>query len=623
MALPIDSRKPSTALIAGGILVLCWVTALAYIPALRSGFVWDDDTLVTNDWLLRSAQGLRRIWSSTDTPDYWPVTMTSFWLQFRLWGLGAAGYHAVSVGLHAAEALLLWAVLGRMRVPGAYVAAFLFAVHPVNVETVAWISEQKNLLAMLFLLGSTWWFLGWGMSEGKEGCYALSLGAFVLGMLSKGSVAVLPLVFLGIIAWCRPVTPRDLLRLAPFFVVVAALAAVDVWFQRHGTSVVIRQAGWLERLLGAAAVIGFYLGKAVWPWNLTFIYPQWDIRADGMRWWLPLTAVAAVTAVLWVRRKSWSRPLLFGWGFYCVALLPVMGFVDVYFMKYSLVADHYQHIAIIGVVALAGAGWSRWVGRGPGGVLVAAAVIGCLSVATYRQCRIYRDAETLYRATISKNHGAWIAETNLGLLLFNEGRVREAIPHYEAALASNPDILEADNDLGLALAALGRLQEAGIYLDRALALKPNSYQVHYNRGLVTLAAKNYPEAAAEFSTVERLRPDFMQTEVNLGDALEGEGRPRDAVGHYGRALRQWPDLPNAEIGMGRALFDLGRPGEAAAHFENAIRENPNTAGAHLGLGRALAQLGRIAEARSHFLTAMALKPGDPLAKSYLDHLPAQ
>ena len=303
----------------------------------------------------------------------------------------------------------------------------IFAVHPVNVESVAWIAQRKNLMAMLFFLLSILWYLKTRnrhrqLQQNAHAIrlaaapsplslssiwYWLSLAAFVLAMLSKGSVAVLPVLLLGIVWWLRPLTRWDLVRIAPFFVVAVVLTGVNMWFQTHGTEIVIRDAGFAERLLGAGGVVWFYLYKALLPIDLAFVYPQWHIEAGNPLWWLPLLAALAVTAVLWRYRKSWSRPFLFAWGFFCVALVPVMGFTDVGFMKYSLVADHYQHIAIIGVIALAAAGWSIWHQRARSEAYwvvtaVAVAAVGALAFLTWRQSGLYRDAITLYQAHAGK-----------------------------------------------------------------------------------------------------------------------------------------------------------------------------------------------------------------------------
>jgi hypothetical protein len=290
-----------------GLATLLVVIGLAvYLPSLRNGFVWDDDSFLTKNALIKAPDGLARFWFSTQATDYWPVTSTSLWLEWRLWGMHAAGYHATNLALHLAEALLLWSILRRMRVPGAYLAALLFAVHPVNVESVAWIAQRKNLVAMLFYLLAIFGFLrsGW-ISPGarKWGlAYVLSLLAFLLALLSKGSVAPLPFVLLGLIAWQRRPRGSDLVGLAPFFGISATLVAVNVWFQTHGTHEIIRQADGIQRLLGAAAAVWFYLWKALIPVDLIFVYPQWHISASDWRWWGPLMAAMALT--LWLGAKA-------------------------------------------------------------------------------------------------------------------------------------------------------------------------------------------------------------------------------------------------------------------------------------------------------------------------------
>jgi protein O-mannosyl-transferase len=633
---PENQRTPCGA-IAAGALLLCCVTVIAYLPALRSGFIWDDDLLVTGNNLLKSASGLHKIWFTTEPSDYWPVTLTAFWVQWHLWGLNAMGYHAVNVALHIVEALFLWAILRRLRIPGAFLGAFLFAVHPVNVETVAWISELKNLTAMLFFLASIWFFLGAeevaqalataersgdgslpAVVENAGGTPALllSLLCFTLGMLSKGSVAILPLILLGIIRWHRRIDRRDLIRLAPFFVVSAVLVAVDVWFQRHGTAEVIRTAGFLDRLPGAGAVIWFYLGKALWPGNLVFVYPEWHIRAADPRWWIPLLAAVGVTVALWRSRLPWSRAMLFAWGFFCVSLLPVMGFADVYFMRYSLVADHYQHIAITGVVGLVAAGWSgcavAQAGRWKVGLqIVAAVVIGILACLTWRQCENYRDPKTLYMATLEKNPDAWIAHTNLGVILLGEGRLQEAIDHYNTALRLKPDLADADLDMGIALAESGRTQAGIAYLEKAVLLKPDSYQTRYNLGLALIASRRFPEAIFHFERVLRLKPDYLLTDFNLADALVAVGRTQDAVAHYEKALSLRPDFPKAQNDLGDALTQLGRLSQAVTHYEEAVRLRPDYAEAHENLGAALGQLGKESQAVQEFTVASRLQPGDP------------
>ncbi len=462
------------------------VTGLAYLPAIGGSFIWDDDELVTDNSLVHAPDGLYRLWFTDQPIDYWPMTYTTFWFEWRLWGMNATGYHVTNLALHIAAALLICGILRQLSIPGAFLAALLFAVHPVNVESVAWIAQRKNTLAMVFFLLSILWYLrqedGRGRKEeekrrrGEEEIrcatgfgiwYWLSLLAFLLAMLSKGSVAILPVVLLGIVWWRRGrITSRDLLRTAPFFVVAAVLAAVNVWFQKHGADVAIREADFAQRLAGGGAVIWFYLSKALAPIELIFVYPQWRIDTHDLLWWLPLAAAASVTAILWrSRRNRWGRAILFAWGYFCVALVPVMGLTDVYFMKYSLVADHYQYIALIGVAALAAAGWSVWHDQlnrsnrwAP--TAVAAIAVGTLGLLTHQQARMYLSSFTLFQTTIARNPECWMAHNELGSLLAGIGRSDAAIHEYREALRFKPDHANALQQSGAAIGSTSALRRS-------------------------------------------------------------------------------------------------------------------------------------------------------------------
>jgi protein O-mannosyl-transferase len=566
-----------------GALLVC-VTVAAYLPALKGGFIWDDDTFLTQNRLIRAGDGLYRFWCTTQAPDYFPVTYTPLWFEWRLWGMHAAGYHAANLALHIAGALLLWAVLRRLRMPGAYVAAFIFAVHPVNVESVAWITQRKNLMALVFFLATTWSFLKTKIvppSPGiRSGWYALSLLFFTLGMLSKGSVAMLPVILLGVIAWHRRLRLKDIALMLPFFFVSGILVVTDVWFQKHGSHEVFRSAGFLERLLGAGAVVWFYLMKALLPIHLLFIYPQWHIQADDPRWWAPLLAAAGLTVILWRYRRRFSRPALFAWGFFCVALVPVMGFTDVQFMQYSLVADHYEQIALIGVIGLVAAGFGKVETR-----IVAAGVIAILSVLTWRQCQTYRDAETLYRATLDGNPDCWLAQSNLGSILYRSGRIPEAVVHFDAALRLKPDLFEAQNDLGLALTATGRLQEATEHFDRAIQIHPDNAAVYYNAATALAGLGRLPDAIAYYERALHLSPGFAEAHQDLGAALTQQGRFPEAIRQYQEALRLRPDYFEAHANLGTVLAHLGRTAEARAQFEEALRLEPDDAATRANLAR--------------------------------------
>ena len=562
---------------------------VVYLPSLRNGFVWDDDTFLTKNALIQAPGGLTRFWFTTQPTDYWPVTSTTLWLEWRLWGTQAAGYHATNLVLHLGEALLLWSILRRLRVPGSYLAAVLFVVHPVNVESVAWIAQRKNLVAMLFYLLAVFCFLRTRLMEPKARqpgrWYGLSLLAFILAMLSKGSVAPLPLVLLGLIAWERRPTSRDLTALLPFFVVSAGLIAVNIWFQTHGIHEVIRQANAIERLLGAAAAVWFYLSKAVIPAHLIFVYPQWHVDAGSVAWWLPLLGAVGLTAALWRIRRT--RPAFFyAWAYFVVMLLPVLGFTDVFFMRYSLVADHYQHLALIGPLALLAASWDGW-RRGTRGAPVAWAaaglVVGLFGVLTWRQTRLYRSEETLYRATLERSPESWMVYNNLGLLESGAGRKAAAAADFATALRLNPAFAEA----------------------------------YVNRGELQLEGGRFEAAALDFQEALRLRPGYPEAAYNLGNALHGLGRNTEAVAAFEAALRLRPFYPLAENNLAAALVDLGRTDEAMRHYGQAIALDPASADAHFNRANGLAGLQRIAEAMAEYAAALRLRPNYPEAENNL------
>jgi tetratricopeptide (TPR) repeat protein len=588
--------------VLAGVAIIVLVAFLVYLPSICGEFVYDDHSLLTQNNLIQTFDGLHKIWCTTEPEDCWPVTYTALWVEWRLWAMYPTGYHVANLILHIVEAMLIWVILRKLSIPGAFLAAIIFTVHPVNVESVAWISQQKNMMAMCFFLLSILWYINaaiptastdmasvhsrgglwepatspWPMARSLLLLwYWLSLGAFVLAMLSKGSAAVLPVLLLGIVWWRRRLTRWDFLRTAPFFIVAVALTLVNISFQKRDVGECIRDAGFLERILGAGAVVCFYLYKAILPLKLIFIYPQWNIQTGNFLWWLPLLAALIVTAVLWWFRKGWSRPLLFAWGFFCVSLLPVMGFTDVSFMKYSLVADHYQHIAIIGVIALASAGWSIWHQRARNrayqvSTAVAVVATGTLAFLTWQQSGIYHNAIELYQATLQHNPGCWVAQNNLGSEFDQKGRLQEAIEHYRQALRLNPDYPNAHNNLGAALANAGRLQEAIEHYEQALRLDPDYPNAHNNLGAALANAGRLQEAIEHYEQALRLKPDFATVHNNLGLALANAGLLQEAIEHYQLALRLKPDFTNVYCNLAFAYARMRQSSEAIGAAQKGL-----------------------------------------------------
>jgi protein O-mannosyl-transferase len=642
---------PRGVLAGSAIIFICAV--LAYYPSLRGGFILDDNFLLTENNIIKAPDGLYRFWFTAASTDYWPVTNTMLWFEWRMWGKNPVGYRAVNLAIHITEALLIWYILWKLSIPGAFLAAMLFAVHPVNVESVAWISQRKDMLAMLYFLLSILCYFKHARSHGgpwervkqgaaprrpentrretasgflhpssfiphPSGFYWLSLLLFILAMLSKGSVAIMPALILGITWWLRPLTRWDLIRTVPFFAVSAVLSMVNIWFQTHGSGDVLRTAGFTERLLGAGGIVWFYLFKAILPFNLLFVYPQWQIRIGNPLWWLPIFGALAVTAVLWRYRKGWSRPFLFAWGFFCVSLAPVMGFADIGFMQYSLVADHYQHIAIIGVIALAAAGYSLWHRNASKEAALAASVIAIFAVATlgfltWRQSALYTDAKKLYQATLEKNPDCWFIQLNLGGEFYIEGRKKEAVEYYLKALTLKPDVFRAYYNLGTLSVDEGRVPEAIDYFRKAIKSNPFYPEAYNSLGEAWLKSGNAREAVSCFEHALQIKPYFPEAINNLALALTQTGRLQEAIDNYTKALSIKPDDAGAQNNLGTVLALTGRLPEAIEHFKKAIQLTPKDADINKNLGMAMAGTDRPQEAIKLFEQALAIKSDFPEA----------
>ena len=534
-----------------GFLLVALVLA-AYWPAVHGGFILDDDVFLTRNPLIHAADGLRRFWCTTQAADYWPLTSTSLWLEWRLWGMNPTGYHLTNLCLHAAECLLLWRLLVRLEVPGAYLCSLVFAVHPLNVESVAWITQRKGLMAMLFFLLSIDATLSAegarlrGARASGNAWYLASLGAYGLALVSKASVAPLPLVLYGLIAWSRRPTLGDLGRLVPFFAAAIIAAAVNVWFQRHGTGEVFRTAGWADRIAAATTVPWFYLWKVLAPFDLMLVYPQWHPSWAEGRWWLGLLAIAGVAAGLSGGTNPWRRRCLFGLAYFGVMLTPVLGLTDVAFMRFSLVSDHYVHLALIGPLALVAAGiagLTAW-NRCPAALVSVATLglVGGMFLLTWRYAGAYTDAVTLYRRSLASNPGSSLLHNNLAYALQSRGLRAEALEHYEEALRLNPTYAEAHNNLGELYSELGQEQLAIRHCQEAVRLRPAFPDANDNLGVLYARQGRLIEATDLITRAIRERPDFAEAHVNLGIILRAQGRPAEANAEFeiARRLRAEP-----------------------------------------------------------------------------------
>jgi len=653
---PGGSESASTRWRDRGFGVLIFFAAFfAYLPAINGGFLWDDDAHVTRPGL-QSLEGLRRIWFEVGaTQQYYPVLHSAFWIEHRLWGNAVLGYHLTNIFLHATAACLVVAVVRRLFRPAGeepgrhagveWLAGFIFALHPVCTESVAWISEQKNTLSAVFCLGAALAYLSFDRDR-RWSRYWLALGLFALALLSKTVTATLPAALLVVFWWQRGRLGwrRDVLPLLPWLALGVSGGLLTAWVERNFFVAVQASAdtqsadfslSFLERCLLAGRVIWFYLGKLLWPADLMFIYPRWTV--DPAAWWQYLfpVGVLALAAGLVAAARRCRGPLA-GFLIFAGTLFPALGFFDVYPFRYSYVADHFQYLASLGIIVPVAAGLTLAAsslrdGRRPTAAWFiragSALLVVILAVLTTRESGMYRDGGALYRQTLARNPGCWMAHCNLGLILAkNPNRLPEALAHFKEAVRLRPNDAQMHNYLGSALAGAGRKSDAIAEYETSLRLNPNFPYAHSNLGIVLMDAPGrLPDALAQFETAVRIKPDDAQMRNSLGNALARyPGREAEAVAEYETALRLDPDLADAHTNLGIALVDVpGRMPEAIRHFEEAARLDPGSASAHFNLGFALASTPqRESEALAQFEAAVRIKPDFEAARQWIERLRA-
>jgi tetratricopeptide (TPR) repeat protein len=588
---------------------------LAYQPAWYGGIVWDDEAHVTRAEL-RSWDGLYRIWFEPGaTQQHYPLVFSAFWVEHRLWGDATLGYHLINMVLHWTSALLLALVLRRLAVAGAFLAAAIFALHPVYVESVAWITEQKNTLSGVFYLAAMLVYLGFDRTR-KRTWYCAALGLFLLALLSKTTTVTLPAALLVIFWWQRGTLSwrRDVVPLLPFFVLAVAAGLFTRWAEYNllGAGRDEFSLSAVERCLLAGRAIWFYLSKLFWPADLAFIYPRWHL--DATVWWQYLLPAAAVLLVagLWAVRRRWRGPLA-AVLFFIGTLFPVLGLFNIYFYSFSFVSDHFQYLPGLGIIAFASAvaarllgHWGLW--RRPAGYAVCLTLLAILAVLTWRQSRIYSDYETLFRATISKNPDCSLALNNLGLRLLQRQQFDEAIACFKKALEVAGDSGLAHYNLASALAARGNFEEAIPHYRKALQVRPDYAEAHHQLGLALAGLGNLEGAMDSFRKALKLDPNQAKAHYNLGAALARRGRVDEAIAQYRQTVQIEPDFAKAHKSLGAALASRGRLDEATAHYRQALTIDPGNAELHDHLGLLLRAQGKIDDAIAQYQESLRLQP---------------
>jgi tetratricopeptide (TPR) repeat protein len=645
-------------------ILLIALVFTAYAQVFRAGFIWDDESHLTRNPCVIGPLGLKEIWTSAQAV-YYPLVLTVFWALHRFVGLNPLPYHALNVVLHAASAILLWRVLKLLQVRGAWLGAALWALHPVMVQSVAWVTELKNTQSCLFYLLSIFFFLRWENFNRRPVCdvpvsrreaatgnalvFGFSLLFFILATLSKPSVVMLPFMLALCIWWMRgKIRWRDALSVAPFALISAFASAWTIWEQKfHARAVGADWAQTLpERFIIAGRAIWFYLGKLIWPNRLIFIYPRWDIAPSNLVAYLPLVSAVAGLITLWFIRAKWGRALFFAAAYYVISLFPVLGFFSVYFFRYSFVSDHFQYLASMGPLALAGTGITVVAGRfcetlfksaserdglqcsakaalkattfrkallvGLCGVL-----LFLLGVLTWRQTAEYHDLTALYTATLRKNPTCWMAYYNLGIVLSEQGETDQAIDYYRQAITLRPDYAEAHYNLGRLLAEQDHFDDAIAHYEKAVEINPTDPQAQNNLGVTLFGIGRVDDAVVHYRKALEIQPDYAEASCNLANALIALGDFDGAIARYSVCLSRIPDQPEAQYNLASAFLREGRIDEAIVHYQKALQLNPESADAHANLGSALLARGRVRDAIAEYTKALQISPENLAALSNL------
>lgn len=625
-------------------LLLVAMAVAAYMPVWSAGFIWDDPDYVTHNATLRTWRGLADIWfSPTATPQYYPLVHTSFWIEYHLWELSPLGYHLDNVLLHALNAILLWVVLRRLRVPGAWLAGAIFAVHPVMVESVAWVTERKNVLSLAFYLLAMLCALRFlrvddsdrdkrdkqaGVKRADYRWYVGAMVFFVAALLSKTVTASFPAAVLLIIYYVRGrVMWRNVAPWVPFFVLGAASGLITGWLEAKHVGAWGPEWNFtlVDRVLIAGRAVWFYLYKLVLPVRLSFIYPRWQINAQV--WWQYIFPVAAVLliVVLFLLRRQIGRGPLVAVLFFGGTLVPALGFVNTFPMRYSFVADHFQYHASIGMIALIAASLV-WIFRKfrlghfvPGGLVVLTSVLGSL---TFAQARNYRDPLTLWDATLAHNPDSWMVHVNIAQELL--GKWREAGSqdqppvlagtHLHRALELAPDISDPHFSMGMYASDRRDWPAAIEQFRRAIEIaeaagQPYYYPNYYDSlGHALYMSGDVEGAIGQYRRAVTLMPSYARAHFNLALAYEKQQRPDEALQQYADAVRVAPDYAEARYNYGNLLRTTGQFAQAVEQYQILLSQQPNRADAHVNMAATLLQMGQISDAVAHYAQAARLDP---------------
>jgi protein O-mannosyl-transferase len=583
-------------------LLIVVVTSWIYWPVLHGDWLGDDSIYITRNLLLLDPDRLWKAWFQPGSfIEYYPIEQTVQWLQWKLWGTDTLWYHVTNVVLHVMGSLLVWRLLHKLGVRLAWLGGLIFAIHPMQVESVALINELKNTLSLpCFLLAMCHWIDFEESREMKQ--YVAAMAWFLAAMLTKITMAPFPLLIL-LYAWYLRgrIGGSDLKISAPFFVISIALAMVTVWSGQiyaestHLIFAEISLGGFFSRMALAGTSLAFYFSRCFLPIQPSIMYPQWEVNPPNPWQFLPWPVLGGLCALLWRRRQGWGKPALLGLGFFLIFIAPFLGFNQVSYMATVWVMDHFLYIPIIGFIGLTCAAWGlldERLDRGPQRVAARGAICLVLALLAYEShgyAAKFVDDETIDRYTLEVNPQAWLARLNLGVDLDNKGAPTEAQTQLEAVLALHPNYPQAYLSLATVYAELGKVDEAQKQFEEAARMDPNDGQLYSLWGRASLEAGQVEKAIT-----------LLHTSLGLD-----------------------PNNPPAHMYLGIALCQQGKIPEGLTELDEAIRLNPAGVEPYLNRGVALIHLGRTSEAASDFETVLRIDPGNETAQSYLSHLYTQ
>ncbi len=602
----------------GKALVLVCIIFIAYLPTLYGSFVWDDGNYIYGNHLLRNTQGLWKIWfhpsSNLHESHYWPLVYTTFWLEYHVWNLAAFGYRLDNLILHILNTLLIWVILRRVldtfsqSVSYAWIAAAIFGLHPVHVESVSWIIERNSVMSGMFYLLAFLSYL-YFENSGNWKIYTLGLVSFVCAMLSKSIAVSLPAALFLYLWWKNDsLNKKQWISLIPYFAIAPIMALLDMKYAHHQNPTKF-SFSFMERCIIAGRGIWFYIGKLIWPADIMAVYPLWKINAYSFGQILFPGTIVLILIILWLSRKRIGKGPLVAILFFIATVGPTLGFIDFDYMVHSYVADRYQYLASIGMITLFVTCISQIVPRNQNILLAGTGVICILlGILTWRQTLTYKDTETLFRHNLALNPNSLAAHINLGDVFFDRGDYQNAKEQYYQALKIRPDFVQAHNNLGNILEREGKLEQAIAELNLALKLKPDYAEAYNNLGIVLASQGKIKEAVDSYNKALQLKPDYADPHNNLGNVFAEQGRNQEAVEQYVEALNAEPNYPEAHNNLAVILVKQGKLNEAINEYSEALRLRPNFALAHNNLGIALVQAGRVDEGMAHFRKALEIQP---------------